>query len=91
MVPLHLTKTEKFRTQASAGKVMLMLFWDHQGQIVEQYMSEGITVTTATYCDFLRNNLKPGITLKLCGLLSTGVLLQHDNAAPYLAFNSCDH
>jgi histone-lysine N-methyltransferase SETMAR len=64
---------------------MLTLFWDHQGPLVEHYMSNGTTATSATYCDLLRNHLKPAIRSQLCGLLSTGVLLQHDNARPHTA------
>jgi hypothetical protein len=67
--------------QVSVGKVMLMLFWDHQGPLVEQYMSKGTTVTSALYCN-LRNHPIPAIRLRCCGLLCTGVLLPHDNASP---------
>jgi histone-lysine N-methyltransferase SETMAR len=66
-------KPKKFRTQASAGKVMLKLFWDHRGPLVEYYMSKGTTVTSATYCDLLRNHLKPAIRSKRRGLLNTGL------------------
>jgi histone-lysine N-methyltransferase SETMAR len=76
-------KPKKFRTQVSAGKVMLTMFWDHQDPFVEHYMSKGTTVTSATYCDLLRNYMKPAIRSKHRGLLSTRVLLQHDNARPH--------
>jgi hypothetical protein len=39
------------------GKVMLILFWDKRGVILEQYMSRGNTVTSTTYADLLKNNL----------------------------------
>jgi hypothetical protein len=35
--------------------------------------------------DLLKNHLLPAIKSKRCGLLSTGILLQHDNAQPYTA------
>jgi len=54
---------------------MLTLFWDERGVILEHYMPRGNTVTSATYADFLNQ-------VKRRGLLSTGVLLQHDNARP---------
>ena len=41
-------------------------------------MPRGNTVTSATYADFLNQ-------VKRRGLLSTGVLLQHDNARPHTA------
>jgi histone-lysine N-methyltransferase SETMAR len=78
-------KLKKFRTQPSAGKVMLTLFWDEQGVILEHYMPRGNSVTSATYADLLNNHLRPAIKSKGRGLLSTGVLLQHDNAWPRTA------
>jgi len=42
-------------------------------------------VTSATYADLLKNHLRPAIKSKGRGLLSTGVLLQHDNARPHTA------
>jgi len=40
--------------------------------------------TSATYAD-LKNRLRPAIKSKRSGLLSTGVLLQRDNARPHTA------
>jgi histone-lysine N-methyltransferase SETMAR len=42
-------------------------------------------VNSATYADLLKNHLRPAIKSKQSGLLSTGVLLQHDNAQPHTA------
>lgn len=78
-------KPKKFRTQPSAGKVMLTLFWDEQGIILEHYTPRGTSVTSATYSDLLTNHLRPAIKTKRRGLLSAGVLLQHDNARPHTA------
>ena len=41
-------KPKIFRTQPSAGKVILTLFWDEGGVILEHYMPRGNTVTSAT-------------------------------------------
>ena len=49
---------KKFKTQPSAGKLMLTVFWDSQGPILETYQERGTTVTSATYCDML-NLLAP--------------------------------
>jgi len=54
---------------------MLTLFWDERGY----------TVNSATYADLLKNHLRPAIKFKRPGLLSTGVLLQLDNARPHTA------
>jgi len=77
-------KLKKFCTQPSAGKVMLTLFRDDRGVILEHYMPRGNTVTSTMYAD-LKNHLHPAIKSKQRGLLSTGVLLQHDNARAHTA------
>ena len=64
---------------------MLSLFSDERGVILEHYMSRGNTVNSATYADLLKNHLRPAVKSKRRGLLSTGVLLQHDNARPHTA------
>jgi len=48
-------------------------------------MPRGNTVTSATYADLLKNHLRPAVKSKRRGRLSTGVLLQHDNAWPHTA------
>jgi len=75
-----LPKPKKFCTQPSAGKVMLTLFWDERGVILEHSMPRGNTVIKARYADLLKNHLRPAIKSKRRGLLGTGVLLHHDNA-----------
>jgi hypothetical protein len=76
---------KKFKTQPSAGKVKLAVFWDSQGPVLEHYQERGNTVTSGRYCDMLRNELKPTIHKKLRGNLSQGVLLLDDNAHPHSA------
>jgi len=78
-------KPKKFRTQPSVGKVMLTLFWDKRGVILEHYMPRGNTVTSTMYADLLKNHLHPAIKFKWRGRLSTGVLLQHDNGRSHTA------
>jgi hypothetical protein len=48
-------------------------------------MARGNAVTSATYVDLIKNHLLPAIKSKRRGRLSTGVLLQHDNARPHTA------
>ena len=48
-------------------------------------MPRGNTVTSAMYADLLKNHLRLAIMSKQHGLLSTDVLLQHDNARPHTA------
>ena len=71
---------------------MVTLFWDEKGVILEHYTPRGTTVTRASYSDLLQNHLRLAIKSKRRGLLSTGVLLQHDNARPqHCPYNSCNN
>ena len=81
-------KPKKFRTQPSAGKVMLTVFWDKRGVILEHYMPRGNPVTSTTYTDLLKNHLPPAIKSKRRGRLSTGVLLQRDKAWSHTAHST---
>ena len=72
--------SKKFKTQASAGKVMLTIFWDVNGPILVHFQEKGQTMTSAWYSDMLVNELKPAIWSKCQGLLSKRVFLLHDKA-----------
>ena len=63
----------------------MLTLLDERGVMLEHYMPRGNTVTSATYADLLKNHLPPAIKSKRRGLLSTGVLLQHDNPRPHTA------
>ena len=77
--------SKKFNSQPSAGKLMLTVFWDSQEPILEHYMEKCVTVTSANYCNMLRNELRPTICSKRRGRLTHGFLLLHDNACPHTA------
>ena len=62
---------------------MLTLFWDEKGVILEHYMVKGVTVISVMYGDLLKNQLHSAIRSKRRGLLTSGVLLLHDNAQPH--------
>jgi len=81
---------KKFKTQASAGKVMLTIFWDVNGPILVHFQEKGQPVTSARYSDMLVNELKPAIRSKRRGLLSKRVLLLHDNAPTHMAAHTVD-
>jgi histone-lysine N-methyltransferase SETMAR len=91
----HLTlpakkKKKKFKTQLSAGKVMLTIFWDSQGPILEHYQERGTTVNSAHCSEMLRGKLKPAIRTKHRVLLSKGVALLHDNAHLHTAAHTVE-
>jgi transposase len=79
-----------FKTQASAGKVILTNFWNVNGPILVHFQEKGQTATSARYSDMLVNELKPAIRSKRRGLLSKRVLLLHDNARPHTAAHRVD-
>jgi histone-lysine N-methyltransferase SETMAR len=64
---------------------MLTLFWDDKGPILEHNTPRGLNINSESYCDLLQNHLKPAISPKRRGLLSSCVLLQHDTARPHTA------
>ena len=80
----------KFKTQLSAGELMLTVFWDSQGSILENYQERGTTVTSAVYCDMLQRALKPAIRSKRRGKLSKEILLLHDNTCPHTAAHTLE-
>jgi len=81
---------KKFKMQPSAGNLMLTIFWDSQGPILETYQERGTTVTSAKYCDMLQRELKPAICSKRRGKLSKEILLLHDNACPHTAAHTLE-
>jgi hypothetical protein len=56
--------SKKFKSQPSAGSLLLKMFWDSQGPILEHYMEKDLMVTSANYCNMLRNELRPAIRSK---------------------------
>jgi len=76
--------------QPSAGNLMLTVFWESQGPILETYQKHGATVKTATYCDILQGELKPAICSKRRGKLSKEILLLHHNACPHTAAHTLE-
>ena len=75
---------KKFKTQPSAGKLMLTVFWDSRGPVLEHYQERGTTINSVRYSEMFTDRLKPVIRSKCRGLLSKGVFLQ-DNARPHTA------
>jgi hypothetical protein len=40
---------KKFQSQPSAGKLMLIAYWDSQSPVLEHYMERGTTIISAHY------------------------------------------
>ena len=81
----HASSPSSKKSQPSAGKLLLTVFWDSEGPILEHYMEKDVTVRSVNYYNMLRNELRPAIRSKRRGSLTQGVLLLHDNARPHMA------
>jgi hypothetical protein len=80
---------------------MASIFWDRKGVVTVEFMQQGNTITSEMYCETLKK-LRRAIQNKKRGMLTSGVVLIHDNTGPHTAartrvmlehFNweSCDH
>ena len=74
----------------TAGKLMLTVFWDSQGPVLEHYQERGATINSARYSEMFTDRLKPAIRSKRRGLLLKGVVLLHDNACPHTAARTAE-
>jgi len=75
---------KKFKVTPLAGKVLFTVFWDCQGILLTEFQQRDHTVTSASYCTIL-TKLRAAIRRKRPDLLTTGMLLLHDNARPHSA------
>ncbi|XP_076066163.1 uncharacterized protein LOC143039801 [Oratosquilla oratoria] len=69
----------KAKVQKSAGKVMLLVFWDCRGVILTDYLTKGQTIASAYYCTLL-NKLRDAVKKKRRGMLIKGIRLFADSA-----------
>jgi hypothetical protein len=74
--------TNNLKSQASAGNVMLPLFRDCNGPVMEYSIDQGITVSAASYTEILKSKLKPAICKRRTDFPSQYVLLFHQNERP---------
>ena len=75
---------KKFKVQPSVKKLMATVFWDAKGILLLDILEPGHTVNANRYCQTL-DKLKEAVRRKRPGRLTSGVLLQHDNATPHTA------
>ena len=59
METLHVSKDKKFKSQASAGEVMLILLWDCNGLTMEHYFEQTTVTTAASYTKIFKSKMKP--------------------------------
>lgn len=82
-------KPKKFRVQQSAGKVMLTVFFDIQGPLLLEFLEPNETINSQRYIQTL-DKLHQAIKSKRPGMLSSGVILLHDNARPHVSKATSD-
>jgi len=51
------SEEKKFKSQTSARKVMLTVFWDSQGVLLEHDLERGTTVNNVGYSEMLSTGL----------------------------------
>lgn len=76
--PNEETPTQLRRTR-SAGKIMMIVFWDKNGILFTEYLPRGTTIDGSYYASII-DQLHAVILKKRRGKLGRGVLLLHDNA-----------
>ena len=83
------SRLKKFKSQQSAGKVMVNVFWDSVGVILVDFMSKGATINSSElhYNDTLKK-LKARIRRVQAALKMSKVLLQYDNARLHTSFKT---
>jgi hypothetical protein len=75
-------KLKKFK-QTCARKLMATVFWDRKGVLVE-FMQQRTTVMSEMYCKTVKK-LCRAIQNRRHGMLTSSVVLLHDNALPHTA------
>ena len=75
---------KKFKIQPSVKKIMASVFWDAKGVLLLDILEPGQTVNANRYCQTL-DRLREAVRRKRPGRLTSGVILQHDNATPHTA------
>ena len=77
----------KLKQEKSERKVVYSFFWDYNGVIVKEPVPAGTTITKTYYANLLINKLHPEIKKRRRGLISTGVILHHDNASASTSYH----
>jgi histone-lysine N-methyltransferase SETMAR len=64
---------------------MANVLWDRKGVLTVEFMQQGTTMTSEVYCEThtQKNCVGPAIQNKRREMLTSGVVLLHDNAGPY--------
>ena len=69
----------RLRQERSAGKIMMIIFWDKDGVLFTEYLPHGTTINGLCYASIIER-LRSVTVEKRRGKVSHEVLLLHDNA-----------
>ena len=83
----HPLPKKKFKQTLSARKIICTVFWERYGVLLLDYCPNGQTINAQVYFNTLQR-LRRAIQNKCRGLLSSGVVLLHDNACPHTAWQT---
>ena len=83
---LHHQRSLSKRSQNA--KFCILFFWDYNGVILKEPVPAGTTITKIYYANLLINKLHPEIKKRRRGLISTGVILHHDNASAHTSYHA---
>lgn len=81
-------RPKKAKVQASAGKVMHLVFFDKQGIVYDHVVDKQRTVTANYYCEVLQGPLRRKIATKRPNLAQMGWILHQDNAPAHRAIKT---
>lgn len=75
-------RPKKFKSQRSAQKVLVTVFWDDGGVILVDFLEHGLTVNSERYIETLKK-LREAIRRKRPNKNLTAINVHHDNARPH--------
>jgi len=73
-----------FKQASSVRKIMATIFWDRKGILLIDFLERGLTINADAYCETVRK-LRRAFENKRRGMLSSEIVLLHDNVRPHTA------
>jgi diphthamide synthase subunit DPH2 len=83
-----MNKPKKIKQILSARNLMATVFWDRKEVLMVEFMQQGTTIMSEVYCQTLKKKKKKmhkAIQNKRLGMLTSSVVLLHDNVYPHIA------
>jgi len=74
----------KFKQASSVRKITATVFWDRKRILLIDFLERGLTINADANCETVRK-LRRAIQNKRHGMLSSGIVLLHDNVRPHTA------